>query len=109
MTNLHAPYYQTVADFGPLGRGNAGDPCDYEEACNALAECQIEGQPAVVFRCDPPVGNAAGMMIDVTAQAEATVAEWNRNRITDTPDNITDPTDDRYGEMREARAMEAAE
>jgi hypothetical protein len=78
--NLHAPYYQTVADYGDLGPGNACDPATYEDACDALAQCMTEGRDAVVFRCDPPTGDAAGMMTDVTEDAAATVRGWENRR-----------------------------
>lgn len=78
MTDLHAIYFQTIADFGALGRRNACEPTTYEAACEALADCMTEGLEAVVFRCDPPVGDAAGMMIDVTTSAAATVRGWAR-------------------------------
>lgn len=80
MIDLHAPFYQTIADYGNLGRGNVSDPTNYEDACDALAECITEGREAVVFRCDPPVGDAAGMMTDVTEEATATVRGWDEKR-----------------------------
>ena len=101
-------FYMTIKVCGRHGLGTS-DVLDWREACDDLAEAMVEGRECAVYLMDPPVGRSCGMMVDVTEKAERQVREWLEGRHTDAPEEINDPTDDRYGEWKEARAMEAAE
>lgn len=101
------PFYMTIS-VQPGGL-TTSDPMTFREACDHLAECMAVGRECDVFLCEPPEGRSCGMMVDVTDRAERQVHEWTKGRHTDAPEAISDPTDDRYGERKEARGLEAAE
>lgn len=102
------PFYMTLKDCGRHGIGSS-DPLEWREACDDLAEAMVEGRECTVFYCQPATETSCGMMVDVTNAAERQVQEWNKDRHADAPEEINDPTDDRYGEWKEARGLEAAE
>lgn len=65
------PYYVVLTEFTGLGLGHACDPATFSCACDAYIEQMADGDESTVFRIDPPKGNAAGMVTDVTDDAEA--------------------------------------
>ena len=101
MTDLLKPYYQILVDFGEQGRGNAADPIESrDEAISVLADIILEDVPFAALRIYPPRGMSIGMVHDVTKEIELE----SRAKYTvpmDLDDEISDPTDDKYGEWKE--------
>lgn len=77
---MHIPtHYVTYAHLGPLGLSHVCEPADFDAACDAYDEQMSTGCEASVFRMEPPVNGAAGMMVDVTPDAIARI----RSRLND--------------------------
>jgi len=78
MTLRIPTYYVTLTDYPRLGVGHATDPTDFDTAVAEFQESMAQGYESAVFRVEPPEGDKAGMMIDVTADAIACIARRER-------------------------------
>jgi|OM-RGC.v1.032116957 hypothetical protein len=80
-------HYVTLTECDRFGTYHKGDlVLNFDDACDQYVEAREDGQPAAVFRVDPPRGNAAGMYIDVTADAERRIAQWHNARRQELPE-----------------------
>lgn len=69
-----APFYQTLTEYPDLGLGTS-DPLTFDDACDHYAELMAEGYETRVFRMEPPIGTACGMMVEITLYAAREVAK----------------------------------
>jgi len=94
MTLRIPTYYVTLTDYPRLGVGHATDPTDFDTAVAEFQESMAQGYESAVFRVEPPEGDKAGMMIDVTADAIACIARRERAKGYDMPDWLFDALDE---------------
>jgi len=88
---LRIPTCYTVwSDFGELGIGHATDPTDFQTAVSEYGDQMALGHDSAVFRVEPPEGDKAGMMIDVTDDAIACIARRERSKGPEMPDWLLD-------------------
>lgn len=71
-------HFLVYTNFVSLGKATS-DPIDsFTEAAWEYSETRGRNHDAVVFRVDPPVNGQAGMMTDVTAEAEDKLRQMQR-------------------------------
>lgn len=80
-----APHYltYTIYDDGAIG---TGDPKNFSDACDDYADFRDGGHDCMVFRVEPPLRGQAGMMLDVTNDAEDRIRHRLNKRYQDFPE-----------------------
>lgn len=80
-----APHYLTYTIY-PDGEIGTGDPKNFSDACDEYADARDNGYECIVFRVDPPQHGRAGMMTDVTNDADDRIRHRLNKRYQEFPE-----------------------